>query len=147
MVARAGRPWTLTTFAADVTIPLGHPCMGGGIAPAATVVDPLDAVGFVLRGGDLDAPVVLVSVDWCEIRNEAYDQWRDVLAEAAGTRRERVLVTSIHQHDAPVMDPGAQRLLDAAGAHGAVCDVGFGEVALDGWRPPRGTPWRGRPWR
>ena len=26
--------WRLTTFAADVTIPPGHPCMGGGIEPA-----------------------------------------------------------------------------------------------------------------
>ena len=51
--------------------------MGGGIAPAATIVDPLEAIGFVLAGGDLAAPVVLVSVDWCEIRNEAYDLWRD----------------------------------------------------------------------
>src|SRR5690606_31296727 len=43
----------------------------------------------------------------------AYDRWREVLAEAAGTKRERVLVTSGHQHDAPLADPEAQRVLDA----------------------------------
>ena len=124
------RPWSLTTFAADVTIPLGHPCMGGGIAPAREIVDPLEAIGFVLHGGTLDQPVVLVSVDWCEIRNEAYDLWRDALAEAAGTDRRHVLVTAIHQHDAPVVDPAAQRLLDAAGAAGAICDIEFDVQAV-----------------
>lgn len=124
------RPWSLVPFAADVTIPLGHPCMGGGISPARTVVDPLEAIGFVLAGGTLERPVVLVSVDWCEIRGEAYDAWRDALAAVAGTDRERVLVTTIHQHDAPVMDPEAQRILEAHGAAGAVCDVAFGELAI-----------------
>ena len=132
---RAVRPWSLSTFAADVTIPLGHPCMGGGIAPAREIVDPLEAIGFVLDGGTLDQPVVMVSVDWCEIRNEAYDLWRDALAEAAGTDRRHVLVTAIHQHDAPVVDPAAQRLLDAAGAAGAICDIEFDAQAVAGCRP------------
>jgi hypothetical protein len=104
--------------------------MGGGISPALTVVDPLEAIGFVLSGGTLERPVVLVSVDWCEIRNEAYDAWRDALAAVAGTDRERVLVATVHQHDAPVMDPEAQRILEARGAAGAVCDVAFGEAAV-----------------
>lgn len=125
----ARRPWTITTFAADVTIPIGHPCMGGGWR-STSLVDPLDAIGFVLAGGDLARPVVLVSVDWCEIRNEAFDAWRDVLAEAAGTDRERVLVTAVHQHEAPVVDPHAQRILEAGGAAGAVCDLAFADSAL-----------------
>lgn len=104
--------------------------MGGGIAPAREIVDPLEAIGFVLAGGDLDKPVVLVSVDWCEIRNEAYDLWRDALAEVARTDREHVLVTAIHQHDAPVMDPNAQRLLEKHHATGAVCDPAFNEAAV-----------------
>ena len=124
----ARRPWTITTFAADVTIPIGHPCMGGGWR-STSLVDPLDAIGFVLAGGDLARPVVLVSVDWCEIRNDAFDAWRDVLAEAAGTDRERVLVTAVHQHDAPVVDPHAQRILEAGGAAGAVCDLAFADSA------------------
>ena len=122
--------WSLTTFSADVTIPVGHPCMGGGIAPARIIVDPLEAIGFVLRGGTLDRPVVLVSVDWCEIRGEAYDRWRDALAEVAGTDRQHVLVSAIHQHDAPVVDLAAQRLLEAHHAAGAVCDLGFHEETV-----------------
>jgi hypothetical protein len=40
--SRADR--TLSTFRADATIPLGHPCMGGGIAAASTILDPLEAI-------------------------------------------------------------------------------------------------------
>lgn len=105
--------------------------MGGGIAPARVVVDQLEAIGFVFGGGDLSHPVVFVSVDWCEIRNEAFDAWRTALAVAAGTTAERVLVTAIHQHDAPVMDPAAQRLLDAQDTSAAVCDPAFGSTAIE----------------
>jgi hypothetical protein len=123
-------PWYLQTFSADVTIPIGHPCMGGGIAPARTVADPLEAIGFVFGGGTLAKPIVFVSVDWCEIRNEAYDTWRETLAEIAGTDPERVFVTAVHQHDAPVIDIEAQRLLEARHATGAVCDIAFAGTAL-----------------
>ncbi|MFO0957766.1 MAG: hypothetical protein U0800_09955 [Isosphaeraceae bacterium] len=106
-----------------MTIPIGHPCMGGGIAPASRVVDPLMARGFVLLGPD--RPIVLVSVDWCEIRNGAYDHWRAELAQAAGTEPARVLVCSVHQHDAPVVDLEAERLLRSHGAEGRICDPQF----------------------
>jgi hypothetical protein len=138
--------WTLHTFSADVTIPIGHPCMGGGIAPASAVVDPLEAIGFVLAGGTLTKPIVFVSVDWCEIRNDAYEAWRAELAGVAGTDPERVLVTAIHQHDAPVVDTEAQRRLEAVNATGAVCDIDFAQtsvgsvaraLALALERPPR----------
>ena len=122
--------WTVHTFRADVTIPIGHPCMGGGIAPARIVVDPLEAIGFVLAGGTLTKPIVFVSVDWCEIRNDSYDAWRAELAAAAGTDPERVLVTTIHQHDAPVVDIEAQRLLEARNATGAVCDIAFAGASI-----------------
>jgi hypothetical protein len=119
---------TVATFVEDVTPPIGHPCMGGGIAPVKEIVDPLFVHGFVLRGsGD---PITVAAADWCEIRNDAYDRWRDALAEATGTRRERVLVTSLHQHDAPVADLAAQRLLDEAKAKGAICDLNFHEKTV-----------------
>ena len=118
----------LATFVADVTPPIGHPCMGGGIAPAAKVEDPLFAHGFVLLGQG--KPIVVTAVDWCEIRNDAYDRWRDVLAQAAGTDRERVLVTALHQHDAPIADLQAQRFLEEAKAKGKICDIAFHEKAV-----------------
>lgn len=124
------RPWLLSTFSADVTPPLGHPCMGGGIAPASSIVDRLEAIGFVLQGGTLSRPVVLVVLDWCELRNDAYDRWRDVLAKAAGTDVPRVLVTTVHQHDAPIADLRAQRLLEEKHARGAICNIAFHELMV-----------------
>jgi hypothetical protein len=120
----------LATFSADVTPPIGHPLLAGATVtpPAKSIDDPLFARGFVLIGGD--KPVVVVSVDWCEIRNDAYDRWRDVLAEAAGTDRVRVLVTCIHQHDAPLPDLEAQRLLQKHGAKGRIFDLDFHEKCV-----------------
>jgi hypothetical protein len=119
----------LATFSADVTIPMGHPCMGGGIAPAKAVRDPLEARGVVLMQDGAPA-VVIVAVDWCEIRNDAYERWRDALADAAGTNRKRVFVSSVHQHDAPVVDLRAEHILREHKARGSVCDPAFHEVAV-----------------
>lgn len=124
----AGAEFRLARFRADVTIPIGHACMGGGIAPAKEIVDPLYANGVVLLGGD--APLVWVAVDWCEIRNAAYDDWRSTLGEAAGTDRSKVLVSCVHQHDAPVVDYAAQSLLDGVGLEKSLCDVAFAKAAL-----------------
>jgi hypothetical protein len=119
----------LATFEADVTIPLGHPCMGGGIAPARRVVDPLWARGMVLIP-EGESPIVIVAVDWCEIRNDAYDRWREVLAKAAGTDPVRVSVACVHQHDAPVADLAAERLLREQNAVGRICDLEFHDRAV-----------------
>ena len=114
--ATSGREFRLATFSADVTIPLGHRCMGILPTKSQKVADPLYAHGFVLLGGG--DPIVLCAVDWCEIRNGAYDQWRDALALAAGTTRRRVLVCSLHQHDAPVVDRGAVAAAGRTGTEG-----------------------------
>lgn len=122
----ADRPeFRLAHFSVDVTPSIGHPCMGGGIRPVAKIDDPLFAIGLVLLGPS--KPLVVVSVDWCEIRNDAYERWRRVLAETAGTDRERVLLSAIHQHDAPIADLEAQRLLEGAKAKGQICDLDFHE--------------------
>ena len=125
---RLGGSLRLATFSCDVTPPLGHPLMGGGIAPASAVSDPLHARGLVLLGAG--SPIVIVSIEWCEIRNEAYERWRKALARAAGTDKVRVLVTSVHVHDAPIADLGAERILKEAGAAGSVCDLEFHEGAV-----------------
>jgi hypothetical protein len=120
--------YRLATFAADVTIPIGHRCMGVLPTKAARIDDPLEARGFVLLGGA--APLVYVAVDWCEIRNDSYDEWRDALAKTAETTRERVIVSSLHQHDAPVVDTGAEALLASVGLAGELFDRDFHATAL-----------------
>jgi len=127
-LAAPAATYRLATFSADVTPPIGHPLLGQLYGPAERVVDPLFAHGFVLLGAG--KPIVYVAVDWCEIRNDAYDRWRDVLAEAAATTRERVMVSAVHQHDAPVVDLEAQRLLDEHGLPGAMLDAAFHERAV-----------------
>jgi hypothetical protein len=128
--ALADQKLRLATFSADVTPPIGHPCMGGGIAPAGRVDDRLGAHGIVLLGSG--EPIVLVAVDWCEIRNDAYDRWRQALAEAAGTTPVRVLVASVHQHDTPVADLAAERLLEDAKLKGRICHAAFHERVVQG---------------
>src|SRR3954468_20449500 len=129
-MADEGRPkLRLATFNADVTVPLGHGMMGGSWL-SKSIADPLEANGFVLLGGG--APIVFVSVDWCEIRNDALERWQKVLAEAAGTEANRVLVTTVHQHDAPVADLQAERLLRSRKLAGTICDLDFHERAVQG---------------
>jgi hypothetical protein len=117
----------LATFSADVTVPMGHGMMGGAWL-SKSVVDPLFANGIVLVGSG--EPVVFVAVDWCEIRNDALTRWQEVLAEAAGTTAERVMVCAIHQHDAPVADLEAERILRERKLAGTVCDLEFHERAV-----------------
>ena len=117
----------LATFSADVTVPMGHGMMGGSWL-SKSVADPLEAHGLVLLGPD--KPIVSVAVDWCEIRNEAYTRWQEVLANAAGTTPDRVMVATVHQHDAPVADLKAEEILRARKLAGTVCDTEFHEIAV-----------------
>lgn len=117
----------LAVFNAEVTVPMNHGMMGGSWL-SQSVADPLEANGFVLLGGA--KPVVFVSVDWCEIRNQAYARWQTVLAEAARTTPDHVMVMTVHQHDAPVADTEAERLLRERGLAGTICDPVFHERAV-----------------
>lgn len=127
-VARGRRGTRLSFFSADVTVPTGHGMMGGAWR-SVSVADSLEARGIVLADGH-QPPVVFVSVDWCEIRNDAYRRWQVALAEAAGTAPERVMISTIHQHDAPVADLTAESLLRERGLSGTVCDPAFHEEAV-----------------
>jgi len=69
----------------------------------------LRARGVVLLG---DAePIVLCAIDWIGISNESQDAFKEALAEAAGTIPNRVVVHTVHQHDAPVSDFTAERMM------------------------------------
>jgi hypothetical protein len=125
--AEAGR-WRLCSFMADVTPPVGNPLFNGMPERATLIVDRLTARGIVLLGPNY--PIVLVAVDWCEIRNESYERWRQKLAQAAHTYPQRVLVSCIHQHDAPYSDRVAQQLLKANHVPQDLCDPEFDERAL-----------------
>ena len=110
----------LATVKADITPPVGSPIYTGS---ARSIVDPLEARGVILSGSA--KPIVILALDWCEVRNNSYDLWRSQLAAAAGTTPERVLLSCVHQHDAPYTDIEAQQLLDGAHSPHKLCDPSF----------------------
>jgi hypothetical protein len=101
----------LATFDVDATPPVG----------SAMAYDPvrrhdeltLRCRGIVLLG--VEKPIVLCAVDWIGIANEGHDAFRDGLATAAGTTRERVAVHTLHQHDAPGCDFTSERIIREMG--------------------------------
>lgn len=108
--AQAESPkYQLGTFAVDITVPLGHPLCGGWIKPAEAIEDPLQGLGIILQGAD--KPIVLMSLDWCELNNEANRQWREAIATAVGTDSEHVAVQCIHPHNAPLADVSTEKIL------------------------------------
>ena len=70
----------------------------------------------------------MCAIDWILISNEGMDAFKNALAVAAGTTPHRVTVNVLHQHDAPVVDLGAQRLLDEVGLINQLCDPQFHEA-------------------
>lgn len=73
----------------------------------------LRAKGIVILNAG--QPIVMCSVDWIGISNESQDEFKRIMALAAGTIPSRVVVHAIHQHDAPTSDLGAETLMKAAG--------------------------------
>lgn len=116
----------IAPFRADVTPPIGAPLCGGLVKPAVGVSEPLLALGVVLLSDE--KPVVLCAIDFCEIRGADHIHWREVLAKAAGTSAERVALHSLHQHNAPLVDNAAQKLLPEIGILDAIAT----EKALQG---------------
>jgi hypothetical protein len=102
---------TLATFDVDATPPVGNQMAYG---PVINTWDmSLRARGVVIMGAG--KPIVLCSVDWIGIANEAHDEFKKVMAEAAGTIPERIAIHTIHQHDAPICDFGAENFLKKEG--------------------------------
>jgi hypothetical protein len=119
----------LAAFRFDVTPPKGHSLCGGWIKPVLAVDDPLESLGFVLLGAGL--PIVLCTVDWTGILNEAHVEWRRALAKAAGTTLDRVAVHCVHQHNAPFACLEAERLVAAHDELPHIVDVAFFRRTLE----------------
>ncbi len=129
LAAEENADLSLAPFRFDVTPPEGHPLCGGWIKPVVAVDDTLEAVGFVLLGAG--KPIVLCAVDWTGLLNEAHVEWRQALAEAAGTTAERVAVQCVHQHNAPFACLGAERIVQAQGDLPHIVELDFFRTCLD----------------
>ncbi len=104
-------PLRVATFDIDVTPPIGSRMAYDPVTNSWDLG--LRARGLVLQGAG--QPIVLCAFDWIGIGNEGHDAFRRTLAEAAGTDPSRVAVHTVHQHDAPDCDFGAEAILKEAG--------------------------------
>ena len=99
----------LATFRADVTPPIGEgPCVGF-MPKIESVEHPLELRGIVVRANGKS--FVIAALDYQGLCNSSDDEFRQRMAEAAGTAPSRVALQSLHQHTAPVLDADAMRIL------------------------------------
>lgn len=122
----------LATFRFDVTPPMGHSLCGGWIKPVLGIDDPLEALGYVLLGAG--QPIVVCVVDWTGLLNSAHMQWRQALADAAGTTIDRVTVHCVHQHNAPFACMDAEKIILEQGDLPHIVEPGFFSRCLDAAR-------------
>jgi hypothetical protein len=104
----------VAVFDVDATPPLGS-------AMAYDPVKRLDDLTLRCRGIAIlgaGKPIVLCAVDWIGIANEGHDAFRSGLAEAIDTTPDRVMVHTLHQHDAPGCDFTAERIIREMGVQG-----------------------------
>ena len=116
----------ISTFESDVTPPVGHPLCAGWYPPAASIRDPLSVLGVVLVPDD-ELPIVLCALDWAELSNRDYLQWREELATAVDTSVDRVAIHCTHAHDTPWPDRDAQNLLDEYGHPNVIMEGNWAE--------------------
>lgn len=119
----------LATFRFDATPPVGHGCCGGWITPVESVDDALEGIGVVLEPGHGELPVVLCTLDWTGLANEANATMRNAIAEAVGTTSERVSIHVVHPHNAPMACTSTEKLLLDPAVSGA--PLQYGEHPLD----------------
>src|SRR5687768_7624563 len=87
----------LATFDLDATPPVGSMMAYDKVLRQDDL--PLRMRGVVLLGAG--EPIVLCALDWIGVANEGQDAFKAALAQAAGTKTERVAIHTLHQHDAP----------------------------------------------
>lgn len=118
--SRPVQPIRIATFAVDASPPIGSPL---AYDPTIAVESPLSCRGVILLSEQ--KPIVLCSVDWLGIANDAQKEFRQAFAKAARTTADRVSVHVIHQHDAPRCDFSAEKILAEHGMAGKRYDPKF----------------------
>ncbi len=89
----------------------------------------LRAKGVVITGAG--QPIVICAVDWIGIANDGQDAFKEALAEAAGTIPDRVVVHTVHQHDSPECDFGAEKMLKDLGLDPGCYEGTFEREVID----------------
>lgn len=121
----AQNPIKVGVFNVDASPPIGSPL---AYNTCDAIGMPLTARGVVLLGaGD---PIVLCTVDWIGISNDGHRVWRESLAKAVGTTRDRVTVHTLHQHDAPRCDFSVEEIMKEQGLEGVMFDADFAHQTI-----------------
>lgn len=116
----------LSVFDLDATPPVGSPLAYDPMEKSWDLG--LRARGVVILGsGD---PIVLCAIDWIGIGNESQDVFKATLADAAHTVPERVVVHTLHQHDAPICDFSAEKMLVSQGLDPGAFEGSFARKML-----------------
>ncbi len=116
----------ISVFDVDVTPPIGYEMAFGKVVEKWDLG--LRARGILLTG--VGQPIILCAIDWHSIANEAQDAFRKTLADAAGTVPGRVTIHTLHQHDAPIIDFGAEKILKDAGIDPLIFNGDFAREVL-----------------
>lgn len=118
LITNAAEPLRITTFSVDASPPIGAPL---AYDPTKGIQSPLSCKGIVILSDQ--KPVVMVAVDWIGIASGGQTVFKETLARAAGTDPSRVVVHTLHQHDAPRCDFAADELTLAQGLENAGFDA------------------------
>jgi len=121
-----GEDLKVAVFETDASPPVGSPM---AYDPVKGIQDPLSCRGLVLLGAG--KPIVLCAVDWIGIGNDGQTVFKEKFAQAAETTTDRVVIHTLHQHDAPRCDFSAEELLVAHGAGGAGFDPNFARSVVE----------------
>jgi hypothetical protein len=104
-----GAELSIGLFSVDITPPVGEGACLGFMPSVHEIEHPLLLKGVVLRS--TGATWVLAAADLCGVCNSSHDRLRRVLADAVESTEDRVVVQSLHQHTAPVLDLDSARLI------------------------------------
>jgi hypothetical protein len=117
----SGSPLRVGVFDVDASPPIGSPL---AYDPTKGIQTPLSCRGIVLIPGD-EKPIVLCAVDWIGISSGGQSVFKSAIAAAIDTTADRVVIHTLHQHDAPRCDFSAEKLIAEHGASGGGFDPEF----------------------
>jgi hypothetical protein len=109
-------------FDVDASPPIGSPL---AYDPTKGIQTPLSCSGIVLLPGGDKKPIVLCAIDWIGISSGGQTVFKSTIAKAIGTTADRIVIHTLHQHDAPRCDFAAEKLIAEHGASGGGFDPEF----------------------
>ncbi len=122
----------LASFKVDVTPPVGAQM---AYDLNKKVDTPVFIRGLILDDGT--SRVVIVSCDFIGIYGQTWFDWRQVIADAAGTEEGKVFLHSVHQHDSMYIAPWMNEFLE--GRTEAAVDVNYCRKTLNQLRSAVGS--------